>query len=199
MGKKGRPRVVTGSVVSLLVACFHNGLTVRQACWQSGISHEAYYRTLKIDSVFADKMNKAQQIPSITARTNIMSAIKKGDISASKWLLERKDKEEFSSKHDVVMQSEIDMASEAITEVMSEALTTLDSLIVYRYKLHKHALINNYCVEQGIDKNGPLKALYDLSNDELLRLAHRDMEGGQYDTPQVVGVFTVEESIPSAD
>lgn len=103
----GRPTVITAKVVRLLVTSFHNGLTVRQACWQSGISHEAYYQRLRNDIDFADTMSKAQYLPSITARTNITKAIKKGDISSSRWWLERKEKDEFSSKADITVQEEI--------------------------------------------------------------------------------------------
>lgn len=102
-----RPTVITAKVVRLLVTCFQNGLTVRQACWQSGVSHEAYYQRLRSDSEFADIMSKAQQLPSMTARNNVLKAIKKGDLSSSRWWLERKDKEEFSSKADVTMQEEV--------------------------------------------------------------------------------------------
>jgi len=105
--KGGRPKATTDKVVSLLVTCFHNGLSVRQACWQSGISHEAYYQRLRNDVEFADTMNKAQELPSITARTNIMKAIRKGDVSTSRWWLERKEKDEFSSKADLTVQEEV--------------------------------------------------------------------------------------------
>lgn len=102
-----RPTVVKDKVVSLLVTSFHNGLTVRQACWQSGISHEAYYHRLRNDTEFADTMTKAQEYPSLTARANILKAIRKGEVSASKWWLERKDKDEFSSKADITVQEEV--------------------------------------------------------------------------------------------
>lgn len=40
--KRGRPKVTDKpDVVSLLVSAFRDGLTIRQACIQSGISHDA--------------------------------------------------------------------------------------------------------------------------------------------------------------
>jgi len=36
-----------------------------------------------------------------------MKAIKKGDVSASRWWLERKEKDEFSSKADITVQEEV--------------------------------------------------------------------------------------------
>jgi hypothetical protein len=90
MSKSGRPKVTDKpDVVSLLMASFQNGLTVRQACIQSGISHEAYYRRLREDSEFADKMYFAQQSVVMQAKKNVIQAIKKGDIKTSIWLLNK--------------------------------------------------------------------------------------------------------------
>lgn len=187
MAKKGgRPTVITARVVRLLVTCFQNGLTIRQACWQSGISHEAYYQRVKNDSEFADKMSKAQQLPSMTARTNVMTAIKKGDVSASKWLLERKDKEEFSSKTDVAIQ-EVEVQAE--DEQLAEVELTSHQLIVYQYKSRKMRLISNYCTFNDLDKYSPLNKLYALSDDELFRLATLDAANNKLDSPDVEGVF----------
>ena len=88
--KPGRPKVTDKpDVVSLLVGAFRDGLTVRQACIQSGISHEAYYRRCREDNDFADKMYYAQQSVLIAARKNVIKAIKGGDLRASQWWLEQ--------------------------------------------------------------------------------------------------------------
>ncbi|HET7302846.1 MAG TPA: hypothetical protein VFI74_05980 [Candidatus Saccharimonadales bacterium] len=88
----GRPKVTDKpDVVSLLVSAFRDGLSVRQACIQSGISHEAYYRRCRDDSDFADKMYFAQQSVAITARKNVIKAIRGGDMRASQWWLEKHD------------------------------------------------------------------------------------------------------------
>ncbi len=88
----GRPKVTDKpDVVSLLVSALRDGLSVRQACIQSDISHEAYYRRCREDSEFADKMYYAQQSVVITARKNVIKAIKGGDLRASQWWLEKHD------------------------------------------------------------------------------------------------------------
>lgn len=88
--KQGRPKVTDKpDVVSLLVSAFRDGLSVRQACIQSGISHEAYYRRCREDAEFADKMYLAQQTVMIAARKNVIKAIKGGDLRASQWWLEK--------------------------------------------------------------------------------------------------------------
>ncbi len=90
--KPGRPKVTDKpDVVSLLVSAFRDGLNVRQACIQSGISHEAYYRRCREDADFADKMYYAQQTVLITARKTVIKAIQGGDLRASQWWLEKHD------------------------------------------------------------------------------------------------------------
>jgi hypothetical protein len=94
--KPGRPKVTDKSgVVSILVACFHDGMTVREACWQSGISHEAYYSRVRSDEQFADTMAKAQSQVTVNAKRIVAQAIAKGDMAAAKWWLERKARDEF--------------------------------------------------------------------------------------------------------
>ncbi len=100
--KPGRPTVITPDVVSLLVSSFHNGMNVREACWQSDISHEAYYNRLRSDEQFADIMAKAQAYPTSKAKQVVVEAINKGDVSASKWWLERKALDEFGRNPEVV-------------------------------------------------------------------------------------------------
>lgn len=50
--KVGRPTVITYKVVSQLEALLSVGLTVREACLESGISHEAYYSRVRSDDRF---------------------------------------------------------------------------------------------------------------------------------------------------
>lgn len=91
----GRPTVLTPEVVSILITSFQNGMTVREACWQSGISHEAYYNRARSDTGFADTMARAQAFCTIAARQTVINAIKGGDVATSKWWLEKKAPHEF--------------------------------------------------------------------------------------------------------
>lgn len=86
--KAGRPTVITAEIVSLLVTAFHNGLTVREACWQSGISHETYYNRLRSDEQFADTMARAQSDLVITAKSLMAKELRSGSVAAAKWWLE---------------------------------------------------------------------------------------------------------------
>ncbi len=104
--KAGRPTVITPKIVSLLVRSFHKGMNIREACWQSGISHESYYNRLRSDEYFTDIMSKAQSAPTAKAKMVVIQAIDDGDIGASKWWLERKANDEFSNSPKLVTQPE---------------------------------------------------------------------------------------------
>lgn len=104
--KPGRPKVTDKpNVVSLLVGAFRDGLTIRQACIQSGISHEAYYRRCRDDADFADKMYYAQQSVLITARKNVIKAIKGGDLRTSQWWLEKHEFAKLQEEPPVITES----------------------------------------------------------------------------------------------
>lgn len=98
----GRPTKITPQVVSLLADCLRQGMTVREACLQAVISHDAYYSRLKSDQQFADIMARAQMQPTITARRVLVEQINAGNVSVSKWWLERKEPHEFSLRREIV-------------------------------------------------------------------------------------------------
>jgi hypothetical protein len=83
-----------------LIASFQNGLNITQACLQVGIQKTQYYREIKRNKRFSDKMALAQQFATTAARHNIVVAINNKDVATSKWYLERKDPE-YKPKSDV--------------------------------------------------------------------------------------------------
>lgn len=97
----GKPTVVTTDVVALLISAFQDGLNVTQACWQAGIGRDAYYDRYNVDPEFADKMDRAREFPSMNSRKGIVKAIKNGDVHSMKWWLERRSKDEFSTRQEV--------------------------------------------------------------------------------------------------
>ena len=91
----------TDAIVAELTSAFQDGLNITQACWQAGISRDFYYDRMNKDLDFADKMSRAREFPSMNSRKNIVTAIKKGDQNASKWWLERRSKDEFSTRQEL--------------------------------------------------------------------------------------------------
>lgn len=98
---KGRPSVLTPVAVGLLVAAFENGLTVNDACKYAGIGRDAYYEGLKKNTEFADKMHQAQAKLGFKAREVVAQQIFNGNERVAMWWLERRAKEEFSTRKEV--------------------------------------------------------------------------------------------------
>ncbi len=178
--KTGRPKATDKpDVVSKLVASFHSGLTVRQACWQSGISHDAFYARMRDDADFSDTMTKAQAMPSLSARSVITQAIAQGDVSAAKWWLERRDREDFGKAEQqsaqVVQEEEVVMTEERTIEVYE----TYKTILAYQYRSRKMREVKSRLINQEeADGKGAMPSsvtrLYGMSDDEVLELAQQE-------------------------
>ncbi len=96
----GRPSSMTVSVVSKLEEALRAGKTIKMACYLSGISRETYYKHMRADEGFSDKMGAAQSWIENTARSRIAKAIIEGDLNSSKWWLEKRVGSEFSNSHE---------------------------------------------------------------------------------------------------
>lgn len=123
--KAGRPTVITAEVVNILVGCFRNGMTVREACWQSGISHEAYYNHLRNNQQFVDIIARAQANPTMTARRVLVDAINNSDVSAAKWWLERKAADEFGSSPKPVLADDTEKPRNRFADMSDEDMNKL--------------------------------------------------------------------------
>lgn len=122
----GAPTVFTETVVRDLVSSFQDGLNVTQACWQSGIGRTTYYDEYNSNPEFADKMDRARDFASMNARKVIVNDIKRGDQSAAKWWLERRNKDEFSTRQEVTGRG-----GKPLVETLSqEERNTLDSVLM---------------------------------------------------------------------
>ena len=103
--KVGRPSVITGDVVTNLVAYLQRGLSIETACNEAGVSRQSYYRRYETDETFRYKMDSARKYTTVIAAQNIMNAIideKKPNLELSKWWLERKEPEEFGGRGVVI-------------------------------------------------------------------------------------------------
>ena len=98
MAKKdlgGRPEI-SEAIVQKLEEAFMLGCTITEACLFADISRSTYYALCERRKGFSDRCEDLRSRPMLNARTNIVKAIKEGDVSASKWYAERKAKDEFS-------------------------------------------------------------------------------------------------------
>ena len=94
----GRPTVMTPEVVSKLEQAFSMGCSDLEACLFADISKQALYDYQAKYPEFADRKAMLKEKLVLKARTVIAEALNKKDENTAKWYLERKRKDEFSTK-----------------------------------------------------------------------------------------------------
>lgn len=99
----GRPTVMTAEVIQKLEYGFAKSLTDAECCDYAGIAPATLYNYCNENPEFSEKKELLKQRPKITAKFNVAEAIEQGDVDLSKWYLERKAKDEFSTKQDVAL------------------------------------------------------------------------------------------------
>ena len=99
--KGGRPTVMTEEIVSKLEYGFMKGLNVTECCHYADISRTTFYDYLEKNPEFSNRIEELKSSPSTRAKLNIVEAIENGDADLSKWWLERRNKDEFSTKQEV--------------------------------------------------------------------------------------------------
>ena len=92
----GRPSKMTPEVVTKLEYAFAKSFTDEQACQHVDISRECLNNYCIANPEFRDKKESLKRNLTLKAKMNVVESIESGEISSSKWWLERKNKEEFS-------------------------------------------------------------------------------------------------------
>lgn len=103
--KGGRPTVMTNEVVAKLEQAFSLGCSDIEACLFAGISKQTLYDYQKIHPEFADRKEELKEKLVLKARTVIATALNNNDETTAKWYLERKRKDEFSTKQETVLST----------------------------------------------------------------------------------------------
>ncbi len=104
--KMGRPTVMTDAVLGKLRALFTIGVSDDLACEVVGIHRDSLYSYQKEHPEFLEEKKLLKQNPIISARKNVVAAIKRGDMHTTRWFLERRCKEEFGKTVDVTSGGE---------------------------------------------------------------------------------------------
>lgn len=105
----GRPTKMTEEVVSKLEYGFMKGLNDTECCAYAGISRVTFYAYCNENPDFLNKKEELKSRPSTKAKLNIVEAIENGDTDLAKWWLERKSKDEFSTRTDIHADVEQDV------------------------------------------------------------------------------------------
>ena len=99
--KVGRPNVITENALRKLEEAFSVGATDLEACFLVNISKTSLYEYQKKNLEFMERKEALKSMLKYRAKVNISKEIEKGNLETSKWYLERKAKEEFSSRQDL--------------------------------------------------------------------------------------------------
>ena len=92
----GRKSKMTPEIVTKLEYAFSKSFTDEQACQHVDISRQCLNRYCLENPEFRDKKESLKRNLTLKAKMNVVESIESGEISSSKWWLERKNKEEFS-------------------------------------------------------------------------------------------------------
>ena len=108
--KVGRPTVMTEEVLQKLEYAFMRGLTDLEACLYADIGTTTLYNYCEENPEFRERKEELKQHPTAKARLNVTEAIENGNEELSKWWLERKAKDEFSTKQEVKADVDADVS-----------------------------------------------------------------------------------------
>lgn len=99
--KAGRPTVITAEVLQKLEYGFTMGLSDREACLYAGICPSTLYNYCNSTPEFLERKELLKEQPKVRAKFVICDAIEQGNVATARWYLERKCKDEFSTKYEV--------------------------------------------------------------------------------------------------
>lgn len=96
-----RPKKITKEILRKLEEAFLLGLSDREACLYADLATSTFYDYCKEHKGFSERKELLKDNMKMQSKINIANKINKGDIDLSLWYLERKCKDEFSSKQEI--------------------------------------------------------------------------------------------------
>lgn len=123
--KGGRPTVMTEAVLAKLEEAFAIGATDLEAYGRAGISKDAFYDYQNKHPEFTERKKYLKNMLKYQSRYNISEKINEGDIDTAKWYLERKVKDEFSTRQENTGRDGKDLIPEELTKEERAKLATL--------------------------------------------------------------------------
>lgn len=104
MAKKslvGRPPVIDKDVLNKLEISYSMGCSDSEACLFANISKQTLYNYQEKHPEFKERKQLLKEKLVLKARTVIAEALNKKDENTAKWYLERKRKDEFSTRQEI--------------------------------------------------------------------------------------------------
>lgn len=123
----GRPEMMTPEVIDKLEQAFSWGCTDIEACVWAGISDDLLYKYQRANPEFVKRKNRLKETPTLKARQVMNIALINKDKQAAQWWLERKRKEEFSTRSELVQPEPIKVF--ITKEEEAEADSVIDEVV----------------------------------------------------------------------
>ena len=101
--KVGRPTILTPEIIAKLEQAFSMGCSDLEACFYADIGKTTLYNYQKANPEFVERKERLKERMIFKARTVIADALNKNDENTAKWYLERKKKDEFSTRSENLM------------------------------------------------------------------------------------------------
>lgn len=115
-----RPTVMTAETIAKLEQAFSFGCNDTEACHYAGIGDRTLYDYQKAHPEFSQRKEALKDNPVLLAKKNVLDAVIEGDRNMSTWLLERKRKDEYSTKTTTDNNHNINLG-EALSEFSRKA------------------------------------------------------------------------------
>ncbi len=130
----GRPNTVTDEtglnfeafVLLKLEEAFQKGMNNRQACFLANVSEAVFYAVLAKNKELSERFESIKENTNIIAKNNIHSKLLEGDVDTSKWQLEKRQKDEYSSKQELDVTSK----GERLGALNKEEQESIDKLLL---------------------------------------------------------------------
>ena len=106
--KGGRPTLMTEAMLKKLDKLFLADLSDRQACYIVDIDPQTLYNYQKKHPAYVERKATLKEMPKAKAKITLSNAIDNYDTDVSKWYLERKAKDEFSTRQELAHEGEIE-------------------------------------------------------------------------------------------
>ena len=97
----GRPTVMTLEVLAKLEEGFKLAFTDEQACSHANIGKDSLYDYIKKYPKFGEQKERWKRLVDNMAKAKLVESIQEGDPNSVKFWLERKCKEEFSTRQEL--------------------------------------------------------------------------------------------------
>lgn len=127
MAKKslvGRPPVIDKDVLNKLETSYSMGCTDSEACLFANISKQTLYNYQDKHPEFVERKEMLKEKLILKARSVIAESLNKKDENTAKWYLERKRKDEFSTKQENEVNLNIKQALVEFIDGKSESTDT---------------------------------------------------------------------------